>query len=155
MKASAVAKKLLCFLEQKGWEGRIVGVERLGDLAEAIQTKRDRGLFDPVWAAFSSSWGAIRTFHARRIPGGSPSCWNDASRVWHAEKKCPTAAIKPDQFLLHAEYCLTFHNEKRGEFPEWIGTPAHHCLVGCMRCQIICPENKPHRRRRRFCVKTS
>lgn len=56
---------------------------------------------------------------------------------------CPTGAIDPDRFLLHADRCLSFHNEKTGSvpFPAWIETNWHNCLVGCMHCQTVCPEN--------------
>jgi len=57
-------------------------------------------------------------------------------------KTCPTGAIASDRFLLHAGRCLTFHNERAGEFPEWIEASWHHCLVGCLLCQRICPLNK-------------
>ncbi len=56
---------------------------------------------------------------------------------------CPTGAITEDRFLIHAEECLTYHNEAAGEFPGWIDPSWHHCLIGCMRCQNACPENKP------------
>jgi len=55
---------------------------------------------------------------------------------------CPTGAIPEDRFLLHAERCLTLHNEARDDFPEWIDPQWHHCWLGCMRCQAACPENK-------------
>jgi epoxyqueuosine reductase len=35
-------------------------------------------------------------------------------------RACPTGAIGRDRFLLHAERCITFHNERRGEFPAWL-----------------------------------
>jgi epoxyqueuosine reductase len=57
-------------------------------------------------------------------------------------RNCPTKAIKTDRFLLHAENCLTFHNESSSDFPSWINPSWHHCLIGCLRCQTICPENK-------------
>ena len=60
-------------------------------------------------------------------------------------KKCPTGAIDPDQFQLHAEKCLTFHNESSEAFPSWIDKSWHHCLVGCMKCQQYCPVNKDFR----------
>jgi epoxyqueuosine reductase len=58
---------------------------------------------------------------------------------------CPTGAISKDRFLLRAEKCLTYHNEKDGKipFPDWIKPEWHNCLVGCIRCQAACPENKP------------
>ena len=57
-------------------------------------------------------------------------------------KACPTGAITADRFLLKADRCLTFHNERRGEFPPWIKPSWHNCLVGCMYCQKACPVNK-------------
>ena len=48
-------------------------------------------------------------------------------------KACPTEAITPDRFLLHGARCLTFHNERKGEFPQWISPGWHNCLVGCQR----------------------
>lgn len=58
-------------------------------------------------------------------------------------KLCPTKAIASDRFLLHAEKCLTFHNERPAEipFPDWINKSAHNALIGCMTCQVVCPEN--------------
>jgi len=61
-------------------------------------------------------------------------------------KACPTGAIVPDRFLIHAERCITFHNEWSGDFPEWIDPACHNSLVGCMKCQIVCPVNKPFAR---------
>jgi epoxyqueuosine reductase len=55
---------------------------------------------------------------------------------------CPTGAITSDRFLLHAEQCLTYHNEASVDFPSWIDPSWHDCLIGCMRCQLACPENK-------------
>jgi len=56
-------------------------------------------------------------------------------------KACPTGAIGEDRFLLHAERCITFHNEHLKEFPDYISSSMHHCLFGCMICQQVCPEN--------------
>lgn len=57
-------------------------------------------------------------------------------------KACPTGAINPDRFLLDGARCLTFHNERKGEFPQWISPSWHNCLVGCLYCQKACPVNK-------------
>ena len=56
--------------------------------------------------------------------------------------ECPTGAIVPNRFLIHAERCITFLNEWRGEFPKWIDPAWHNSLVGCMKCQLACPVNK-------------
>ncbi len=58
-------------------------------------------------------------------------------------KACPTGAIVSDRFLVHAERCLTFFNEESDEFPEWLDPAWHNSLVGCMKCQLICPVNRP------------
>lgn len=62
-------------------------------------------------------------------------------------KACPTGAIPEDRFLLRAERCIVFHNEHPNEvpFPGWIYPSSHNCIVGCMLCQIPCPED-------RFCL---
>jgi epoxyqueuosine reductase len=59
-------------------------------------------------------------------------------------RNCPTGAITDERFLLHAERCITFHNEKATDipFPAWLDPAWHNCLVGCMRCQKVCPANK-------------
>ena len=61
--------------------------------------------------------------------------------------KCPTGAIREDRFLISAEKCLTFFNEKNDDFPEWIDPAWHNSLIGCMRCQDVCPANKDYTNR--------
>ncbi len=59
---------------------------------------------------------------------------------------CPTAAIRPDRFLVDNERCLTYFNEAGGEydFPEWVDESAHNSVVGCTRCQLVCPVNRQY-----------
>jgi len=57
-------------------------------------------------------------------------------------KACPTHAIGSDRFLLHAERCITFHNEHLKDIPDYVHPSMHHCLLGCMICQQVCPENR-------------
>jgi epoxyqueuosine reductase len=59
-------------------------------------------------------------------------------------RNCPTGAITSERFLLHAERCITFHNERGGDFPfpAWLDPSWHNCLVGCLYCQRVCPQNK-------------
>jgi epoxyqueuosine reductase len=76
--------------------------------------------------------------------------WQESEMMEHCKKcsacikRCPSGAIDPDRFLLHAERCITFHNEKPGHVPfaSWINPSWHNCLVGCLHCQRVCPENK-------------
>lgn len=67
-----------------------------------------------------------------------PECstCNACSRI------CPTGAIDDQRFLIHAEKCITFINEKTGDFPEWFDKSWHNSLVGCMKCQMVCPKNR-------------
>jgi epoxyqueuosine reductase len=62
-------------------------------------------------------------------------------------RRCPAGAITAERFLLHAERCITFHNEKPAgiPFPPWIDPAWHNCLMGCLHCQWACPENKDAR----------
>lgn len=57
---------------------------------------------------------------------------------------CPTGAITDERFLLRAEQCLTFFNERPTDvpFPSWLDPAGHNCLVGCLHCQRVCPENR-------------
>ena len=59
-------------------------------------------------------------------------------------KACPTKAIENDRFLIRAERCLTYLNEKDANhaFPEWVDAEAHNSVIGCMCCQRSCPYNK-------------
>lgn len=60
-------------------------------------------------------------------------------------RQCPVGAITLERFLLHAERCITFHNERAASFPfpSSIQRAWHNSILGCMRCQLACPENKP------------
>ena len=67
-------------------------------------------------------------------------------------RNCPTGAVPSaslrtgpsGRFLLRAERCITFHNERGGDFPfpAWLDPSWHNCLIGCLDCQRVCPQNK-------------
>ena len=71
-----------------------------------------------------------------------PSVLDQCQDCQACAKACPTDAIGSDRFQLHAERCLTFHNERPNDFPEWLSPAWHNSLVGCMICQKACPANK-------------
>jgi epoxyqueuosine reductase len=54
---------------------------------------------------------------------------------------CPVGAIGDDSFVLHAGRCMTFWNESQDPWPEWLQRAHHNCLVGCLTCQKVCPQN--------------
>ncbi|MGA2523406.1 MAG: 4Fe-4S double cluster binding domain-containing protein [Candidatus Bathyarchaeia archaeon] len=76
--------------------------------------------------------------------------WQEATMMKSCEecelcrKACPTGAISSDRFLLQAERCITYHNEKKGNvlFPKWMKVSWHNCIIACMRCQKVCLQNK-------------
>jgi epoxyqueuosine reductase len=55
---------------------------------------------------------------------------------------CPTGAIRKDRFLIDNERCLSYFNERPGDFPDWLPDSAHHCLYDCLKCQTVCPMNR-------------
>lgn len=57
---------------------------------------------------------------------------------------CPTNAITDDRFLIQAERCVTYQNEFNTNefFPDWMDPSSHNCLIGCLHCQINCPQNR-------------
>jgi epoxyqueuosine reductase len=73
---------------------------------------------------------------------GKPMVLEHCENCSACQKACPTDAIVSDRFQIHAERCLTFHNEASKPFPQWLSASWHNCLVGCMICQKVCPANK-------------
>lgn len=77
--------------------------------------------------------------------------WQDLQLLERCNKckacqiNCPTGAIRDDQFIIKAERCLAYHNEQSESFPKWIESKSHNSIIGCMKCQNICPENKPYK----------
>lgn len=59
-------------------------------------------------------------------------------------KSCPSGAIQPGVDRVDADRCLTAVNESRADFPAWVNPDWHHALIGCVRCQTVCPMNRPY-----------
>jgi len=57
-------------------------------------------------------------------------------------KACPTQAIDLQRVLIRAEKCYTLFSESMNPIPEGLWPPSPQCLIGCLRCQDVCPENK-------------
>lgn len=72
-------------------------------------------------------------------------------------RKCPTKAISDDRFLVHADRCITLHNERPSEvpFPDYIDGNMHNAIIGCMVCQKVCPANAEVKNRMVSCVELS
>lgn len=89
----------------------------------------------------------LKAFLSDMPPGRSdwlePQAMKQCDRCQACLNACPTKAIVSDRFLIHAERCITFLNEYTDEFPEWVEPAWHNSLIGCMKCQLVCPANKP------------
>lgn len=57
-------------------------------------------------------------------------------------KACPMGAISNDRFLLHAEKCFTLYSESSKDIPTGVCFPSPNCIIGCLKCQEICPMNQ-------------
>ena len=74
--------------------------------------------------------------------------WQDCQLMPQCEtctacvKACPTGAVTEERFIVRAERCLTYFNERPEDFPGWVRPEWHNCLIGCMRCQLACPIDK-------------
>jgi epoxyqueuosine reductase len=57
-------------------------------------------------------------------------------------KACPTGAIGENRFLLHADRCYTLASESLQPIPAGLRPPSPDCLIGCLKCQEVCPANR-------------
>ncbi|MBF4692222.1 4Fe-4S double cluster binding domain-containing protein [Fusibacter ferrireducens] len=57
---------------------------------------------------------------------------------------CPTGALNPSHSYVKINKCLTYHNESLEMTPVWIDRKWHNSMIGCIRCQSVCPLNHKH-----------
>lgn len=76
-----------------------------------------------------------------------PDNWNKITMM-NTCKNCkacitnlPNHCITQENFVINAGKCLSLYNEIEGKFPPWINPTSHNALIGCMKCQSICPAN--------------
>ncbi|UCE19608.1 MAG: epoxyqueuosine reductase [Gemmatimonadota bacterium] len=55
---------------------------------------------------------------------------------------CPTNCITEEHFVIDVGKCVTLYNEVEGTFPRFLLPSMHNALMGCMKCQVGCPENE-------------
>jgi epoxyqueuosine reductase len=103
---------------------------------------RNNICYVPGMGSFLQLVGAFSDLSCDDDPWREPKAFDRCDSCVTCLRQCPTGAITSDRFLLRAERCLTYHNEAAANFPSWIDPSWHHCLIGCLRCQTACPENK-------------
>ncbi len=103
--------------------------------------------------AYVSGMGSLCTLVAFYTDWfGEEDNWQEAKAMkacencWLCRENCPTGSIPVDRFLIHAENCLGFLQEMEPGFPYWVQLQPdwHNALIGCMRCQFVCPVDKPY-----------
>ncbi len=95
-----------------------------------------------VGGSLESAKTAPMSGRAGEIGAGKESALLRCSSCRACVAVCPTGAIHEERFLISAEKCYVLHSESRRPMPAGIGRPAALCVVGCLDCQQICPENK-------------
>jgi len=96
-----------------------------------------RGSFHRLMAFYSDYDSPVDNWQEKRA---LPEC----AKCTACMKACPTGAIRKGRFLINAERCLSYVNEKDSKhpFPKWVPKSAHNSIVGCMRCQAACPYDR-------------
>jgi epoxyqueuosine reductase len=67
-------------------------------------------------------------------------------------RACPRGVISEDRFLIRAERCYTLFAESSKPLPEGMDPPSPDCLIGCLKCQLVCPANKGRLKRAKAAV---
>jgi epoxyqueuosine reductase len=136
----AVLTGFECRLEILGAPLKALG-NRLGLLSYG---RNNIGYIDGLGSYFQLVGLALDTpIEGKRLPVGCaqkllPRCKD--CRI--CAKACPTGAIDKERILLHAEKCYTLFSESPSPFPKGLKPPSPKCLIGCLRCQQVCPEDK-------------
>jgi len=75
-----------------------------------------------------------------------PEMMKDCENCSLCRENCPTGSISADRFLIHAENCLGFLSQMDPGFPYWVQLQPDwpNALIGCMRCQSVCPVDEPY-----------
>lgn len=74
-----------------------------------------------------------------------PAFMDECGTCGLCSQACPTGAIENTDgghWFINAARCLTMLNENSAPMPEWVPPDIHHTLIGCLRCQENCAQNR-------------
>ncbi len=94
------------------------------------------------WGSFHQLLGFYTDLETSSDPWQEMEMLNACKSCKLCTEACPTGAIVEDRFNIDTSRCLTFYNESKKNIPGWVKPGSHNSLVGCMRCQLVCPYNK-------------
>jgi epoxyqueuosine reductase len=141
-----VQNLLAKMLSEKGYAvvGTALPLKLLATRSGLSQYGRNNISYVPGMGSFLQLVGAYSDMPCEEDSWQEPSMLQACEKCDLCRRACPTGAIPSDRFLLRAERCISYHNEKKGDipFPSWMDVRWHNCIEGCMRCQRACPVDK-------------
>jgi epoxyqueuosine reductase len=70
-----------------------------------------------------------------------PSLMDSCAHYGKCVENCPAKALKHGIPWVNIDKCITEFNEQEGDFPDWLHRDWHNCVIGCIKCQEVCPLN--------------
>ncbi len=139
-----VQAELAAWLEREGYgmARPRLPLKTLAVCSGLAEYGRNNICYVPGMGSFLQLVGAFTDLPADDDPWREPRALDRCESCVACRRECPTGAIPWDRFLLRAERCLSYYNEATADLPAWIDPSSHQCLIGCMRCQAVCPENR-------------
>jgi len=141
-----VADNLAVILKKKGHKVATTGLplKLLAARSGLTQYGRNNICYVPGMGSFLQLVAVFSDMPCKEDTWQEPTMMKVCDSCQKCREACPTEAIPSDRFLLRAERCIVFHNEKPGvvSFPAWMNPAWHNCVVGCFRCQRACPLNR-------------
>jgi epoxyqueuosine reductase len=144
--AKQVENLLAKILAEKGYKstGTALPLKLLAAHSGLVQYGRNNICYVPKLGSFLQLVAVYSDMPCNEDSWQEATMMKSCGECELCRRACPSGAIPSDRFLLRAERCIPYHNEKKGDiqFPEWMDASWHNCVVGCMRCQRVCPQNK-------------
>jgi epoxyqueuosine reductase len=142
--ASDVQEKLGRFLADRGYciSKAVLPLKLLAARSGLGKYGKNNILYIDDWGSFHQLIGFYSDMEVQS------DSWQEAGRLNTCQdcklcmENCPTGAIRQEEFIIDTGLCLTYYNENSSRIPSWVSGNAHNCLIGCMKCQVVCPCNK-------------